>query len=374
MNTFDFIGKIRPFAESETFKPYTAFESDSGWLVETLKFGCDANGSNHFLTLKSVIRKDGSNVIRTLSKDMQPLSVPFADRQDPKYLKEVVGFKKFVLDFTEPKTKDGDEEPKSRRREYISSYDLLHSVQSMLNKESYKDRIFQIKGTIETSIYNGKTYYSLEPTSIKLVDSSTPEKSEGYIKFYFDDEAWEDAEDNGKNIVKGYVDYYNSSLKSTAYAPYTLVVKNSEDPERGERINRIRKRYFSNDTDNMKVIGVVVNLFSGTEVREISEDDLTEEQKDAIFCGDITLEEIQSAGQVAGNNITENQFIKLMKKYSGGAEETTITLSEVMETMAALSETKAEAKTEKKAAAKSSDFFDDDDDDVFDLSEDYMSF
>lgn len=68
-------------------------------------------------------------------------------------------------------------------------------------------------------------------------------------------------------------------------------------------------------------------MLNGAQKMEIDESMLTEFQQDMLLCGEITLDDIRKelGGNVYGDRIQENQFVKLAKGFSKGREDTVYT-------------------------------------------------
>ena len=113
------------------------------------------------------------------------------------------------------------------------------------------------------------------------------------------------------------------------FAPYTAIISKTAtgDTEKDAKADKIRIARFTVDNeDEIKCMGMTVNLWSGAERKEITKDDLSEEQLESILIGDCTLEDIQrELGGVWGDRVNENRFCKLMRGFTGGVQDTTFT-------------------------------------------------
>lgn len=364
-NTFEMCGKISLGKEKDKFKPYDEREFSSGWVIKNLKFNCRCGGSSHMLTLNFGKMKDNSGKVYFYDSEQKKMvNADFKDRNSELILGKAAAFSKFVIDLNPvPITKmkylvdatdkgdditDGLEEngfdsidslkaaykkSSSLRREFLAGWDMVAAVKGVLDNPKYKNKKFRIRGDVEFNYYNGKYYKSYVPKKIYLGNDDDEEYSRANIDFYFGKESLVDNIDvDHKIYLNGWTPYYDRDSKGNVFADYSIVV-HAEDPndEMGSKKNKIRiKRFTVEGEEEIKRMGVVVKLVNGTEEREIREEDLTEEQQDALFCGDITMEDIRREyGSVFGDRVTENVFEKFARGFSKGAEETSYTVFDV---------------------------------------------
>ena len=81
---------------------------------------------------------------------------------------------------------------------------------------------------------------------------------------------------------------------------------------------------FEDDDESFKEYGVIVNMLNGAQRVEITEDMLTDEQKEDIEFGLITLDDIRKdlGGSAYGDRIREYQFVKPARGFMKGREDT----------------------------------------------------
>ena len=70
------------------------------------------------------------------------------------------------------------------------------------------------------------------------------------------------------------------------------------------------KHKFTVDDESIKEYGVVVNMLNGAQKTEITEDMLTDEQRDDLDCGLITMDDIRAelGSSVYGEKIREYEL------------------------------------------------------------------
>ena len=88
----------------------------------------------------------------------------------------------------------------------------------------------------------------------------------------------------------------------------------------------IIKNRFIVDEDKVFKLGVKAVLINGKEKKQITMDDLTEEEKDLIDCGLATLEEIAAeyGNTINGDSISEIKVVGFGYGYNKGSQETEI--------------------------------------------------
>lgn len=395
MINFEMTGKLMLVKDTDKFKAYEEREFNSGWINRTLNVNC-ISGDNRFgLRVQGGKFKDEHNDIYVFSKSGvddngktvkgEGFTIPFKERLTHKRLPEVANWKLMVIDLEEPnlrwklenaveKSKEGYEfsedelaelgvksadelaatleKSKKKRKEYISEWDYAELIYKALKSDKYKDRLFNIRGTLEMeySEKTGKWYSHYVPTRIYLAAKDAEPVATASPELFYGSDALdgESVEETGKYFVNAYVQMYDSSKKVNVFAPYSIVI-DANDNER--KVKKIVDMFTVDDEDEVKQLGVTVDLLDGAQRNEIKLEDLDEELQEDIECGLVDLEDVirEMGGQVYGERITENRFKKLSRGYSGGCQETAYTVDNLHNVSA---ETEDDSK----------DLFDEDDD------------
>ena len=380
-NTFEFIGKIVPCKETDNFKPYDKRTFDSGWSKTTLKFNVVCDTNRHFLevgvltpaNLENAIiyttTKGGENSDGTRAKG-ENIQVSFADRNKPDIIDSVANFKKFVVD-TEvygrrqqlenaiDKFKEGtitDEQMQTlgvtsidecqaaldksnkKRHEYIWEYDFIEFLNKLVNKPEIKDMMWRITGTyeLEYSDKNNQWYRKFKPQRIyRAVDDAEP-KSQGTFNVVFGDNAVDDNDfdDTGKLHINGYIgQYLGKPYKKVCYAPMTFTVDGSNDDKAKKKALGFKKIFTFPDgyEGAYREIGVVCDILDGAQTVELTEDMLTDEQKENLEFGLITMDDIKKelGKPVYGDRITDIVITGLARGFTGGSQETVLEAKDV---------------------------------------------
>ena len=379
---FEMIGKLSLPKESEKFKPYSNTKYESGWIKRRLMFNAVCGDNRHLLTVDTGSFEDeNKGFVYTFSKGSvddsgnkvkgEPLKIPFKDRLTSPKLAEVAEFRKFVFDLEKPnrryklekaaeKIKEGtsltDEELKElglesetevnaaleksnkKRHEFISEWDFAEFIKKVIDSGKYADKKFFIKGNAEYSYSDNKqqVYESYIPQRIYLAADDAEEYSTATIKMIFNKDSLDDmsVEEKGKYYVNGYMFEYDRNRKANIPVPVTVtipVAPDDADEKTKKKVEAI-KRKFTVDDDTYKEFGVEVNMLNGAQKVEITDDMLTDEQREDLDCGLITLDDIRAdlGGSVYGERVQEYQFKKIARGYSRGRVDTVYTEDDVV--------------------------------------------
>ena len=373
---FEMVGKISLGKETDKFKPYSEHKYDSGWVKRRIMFNAICGDNRHLLTVDAGSFADGHGDVFTFSKGSvddsgnkvkgESLKIPFKDRLTSPKLAEVAEFKKFVFDLEKPnrryklekaaeKIKEGtsltDEELKDleldseaevndaleksnkKRHEFISEWDFAEFIKKVIDSGKYADKKFFIKGNAEYSYSDNKqqVYESYIPQRIYLAADDAEEYSTATVKIIYNKDSLDDmsVEEKGKYYVNGYMFEYDRNRKANIPVPVTVTIPVSPedaDEKAKKKVDAI-KRKFTVDDDTYKEFGVEVNMLNGAQKVEITDDMLTDEQKEDLDCGLITLDDIRAdlGGSVYGDRIQEYQFKKIARGYSRGRVDTVYT-------------------------------------------------
>lgn len=378
---FEMVGKISLGKDTDKFHPYSETKYESGWVRRRIMFNAICGDNRHTLTVDGGSFADGHGDVYTFSKGSvdengnkvkgESLKIPFKDRLTSPKLAEVAEFKKFVFDTEKSgrryklekaveKIKEGtnltDEElaelgveseadvkgelEKSlkRKHEFISEWDFAEFIKKVIDNGKYKDSKFLIRGSAEYSYSekNQKVYENYIPQRIYLADDKTEEHSTATLKMIYGADAVDEmsVDEKGKYYVSGYIMEYDSNRKSNIPVPVTVTIPvastdaNDKDKKKVEAI----KRKFIVEDDTFKELGIEVNMLNGAQRVEITEDMLTDEQKEDLECGLITLDDIRAdlGGNVYGDRIQEYQFAKIGRGFTRGRNDTVYTAEDMI--------------------------------------------
>ncbi len=373
---FEMLGRISLGKETEKFKPYSETTYDSGWVKKRIMFNAICGDNRHLLTVDAGAFADGHGDVYTFSKGSvdengkrtkgESLKIPFKDRLTSSKLAEVAEFKKFIFDLEKPnrryklekaaeKIKEGtsltDEElaeievesesdvktalEKSikKRHEFISEWDFVDFIKKVIESGKYSDKKFYIKGNgnYQYSDKNERVYESYVPTRIYLADDNAEEYCTATINVLFNRDSVDDmsVEEKGKYYINGYMMQYDSNRKGNIPCPVTVTIpvvpEDASDKDK-KKVEAIKRKFVVED-ESWKELGVVVKMLNGAQKTEITDDMLTDEQKEDLECGLITLDDIRAdlGGSVYGDRVQEYQFDKIARGFTKGRNDTVFT-------------------------------------------------
>lgn len=368
---FEMTGKLSISKETEKFHPYTEKTYPSGWVRKQLLFNVTCGDNRHMLTVTAGAFADGHGDIYSFTKGGvdengnkikgESIQIPFKERLTSPRLAEIAEFKKFIIDLEQPgrryklqnmadKLHEGkeltDEELKEvgleskddvttaleksnkKRHEFISEMDYIDFIKKVIDSEKYKDKLFFIRGNGEYQYSDNqqKVYESYIPTRIYLAADDAEPSSTATINIIFNGESLDEmsAEEKGKYYVNGYMMEYDQNRKANIPVPVTIVIPIPEDDEKGKKKAEAFKHKFMVDDDTYKEYGAIVNMLNGAQKTEITEDMLTDEQREDLDLGIITMDDIRAeiGGNVYGDRIREYQLVKPARGFTKGRQDT----------------------------------------------------
>lgn len=339
-NSISFVGKIRKIKDG-----YTEQEFAGGLVKRRLRFQALCGNSVQWLEVSALVWKDTKkNKVYTLKsvdggKD-EKMTVEWENRLNPDVIASVPGYKHFVVDtdtfahrkeLEENGLDDELEKSKKKRKEFIHESDFIDHLIKVLDNDKSKDMIFRINGTAEYSYGSNKDmfYKAFVPQKIFRVPNDTEQCCAGSMKLYFAEGAVDDTmtDETGDYIINAFVDYYDQNAKMNAFAP--VVVKINKDHQKA---NGFKKRFSKAENEEVKELGVVVDFINGAKTVDITEDMLSDEQREAIDDGMITFEELKAelGGTAYGDRVTEIRLTGLMKGYgTSGVQDTMYSIEDL---------------------------------------------
>ena len=378
---FEMLGKITMSKETDKFKPYSETKYESGWVKRRIMFNAICGDNRHLLTVDGGSFADGHGDVYTFTKGSvdangnkvkgESLKIPFKDRLTSPKLAEVAEFKKFVFDLEKPnrryklekaaeKIKEGtsltDEELREiglesesevadaleksnkKKHEFISEWDFVEFIKKVIDSGKYNDKKFFIRGNASYSYSdkNQKVYENYVPQRIYLADDDAEEYSTATIKVIYGADAVDDmsVEEKGKYYVSGYMMEYDNNRKANIPVPVvvTISVAPTDASDKDKKKVEAIKRKFMVEDDTFKELGIEVNMLNGAQKVEITEDMLTDEQKEDLECGLITLDDIRAdlGGNVYGDRVQEYQFVKIARGFTKGRNDTVYTAEDMV--------------------------------------------
>ena len=332
MGNFQFTGKLRAVKDG-----YTEQEFSGGLIKKRVRAQMVCGDSTQFIEATALVWKDEKkNIIRTFKhvengKD-EKLEVKWADRFNEDIVNSVAGYRRWVIDTDSYATRKALEEAgqdeeleksKKKRKEFIHAADFVDYLVKILNNEKSKDMVFRVNGTVDFSYSANKDQYyrAFTPQKIWRVEDDAKQICEGSFKLYFTEGAFDDSmvEETGDYFVNAYTQYYDSNVKANAFT--SMGFKISKDHQKAKGFKML---FNKADEGEVKELGVTVDFINGAKKVEITEDMLSDEQKELISIGMLDFDDIRKemGNSVYGDRVTEIRLTGLMRGYSGGVADT----------------------------------------------------
>lgn len=370
MNQITFVGRIQAIKDSEKFHPVERKTFDSGWSMTTVRFNCISKTNRVMcVTQGGKWTDDKKNVVKTIAKTVtnedgsvtkgEKIDIPWAKRFDTKEIEKVARYRKFVVDLgdaqmryalqdavkafeednitdeliektgcnTLEEAKEALDKSNKRRHVFLSEWDFAEFMTKVVSSPKIKDTVFRISGYQEVQ-YNaekGRFYVNYRVNRVNIAKEGLDETTDLSVDFYFGNNCVddEDFEENGKGYINGYTTYWDSMVKKNGFMPMTLVVRDKA------KLKVMKKRLVADD-DEIKNIGLVGEVIQGASMSAITYEDLSDEDKEDVDCGLVTVEELAAAmgGQKAGERISEIRF-KGLNARKKNVEDTSYTTDDM---------------------------------------------
>lgn len=367
-NTFELIGKMSISKPSEKFLPYETNSYDNGWSKNKLIFNVQSAENRHMLVTEGMRKDDGTGVIFSLTKGTvdektnekkkgENIQIPWKDRNDPEIIERIAEFKKYVIDLETygrryklenalQKQQEGNlsdeelkelgveaselekavEESQKKRKVFLAEYDFTEYLYKLISSGKIDKKIFRVLGEIVYSYYNGKFYKRLIPTRIYLVGDNEEQVSFGQIQVYFNKESLDSGsfKETKKYYLNGFVRNYDRQRKETISAPIQLVLDGSGEDEKATKLVNLLVSQFKVKDNSWKEFGLKVKLLDGAQKVEITDEMLTDFQKEMLELEVITMDDIRKeiGGDVYGEKVQEMVIVNVAKGYTKGRKDT----------------------------------------------------
>lgn len=329
-NTFQFVGKISRKKEG-AFKE-TNF--GSGWLINDLNLIMTCGDNVQFLRASGGMWDDAhaskNNVMTMKYNENGPdekLTVKWEDRMKPEIVDMVANYKTYTIDTEIGKVRkeieaSGDaaaiEASNKKHKTFITAIDFVRYLDKATSDERTKDWVWKVTGEVEYSYSKGQWYRNFVPRRVYRVDPTTKPMCSGVIKTFFSEGCVD--EDNERDIIiNTYTQYYDSMCKKNCFTPVSLVIAKDHPQANGFKV-----MYNKASGEEVREFGVNVTYINGSQKIEITEDMLTEEQKEMLELGMTTMDDIRQelGDSVYGDRKTETRIDGTARGYSGGTKET----------------------------------------------------
>lgn len=376
-NQFVMYGKISAIKDSEKFHPIERKKFDSGWTNTSVKFNC-ISGTNRIMcaTQGGKWLDDSRNVIKAPSatpgsnSKREIVAIPWDKRFDNDQIDKVAGFRHCVVDLgdrnkryklqslidafknnkdtaeliaetgcnTLEEAKTEYEKSIKKRHVFINEWDFAEYMTKVVASDKIKGKIFKITGIQDLQYSPSKEicYATYKVNRVELAPEGTEESAKMNVDFYFANDCVD--ERDGIGYINGWTSYYDGNLKKIGFDPVCIVMRGDE-----KQINGLKKK-LACEEDEIKNIGISVDIIDGAPISAITYDDLSDEDKEDVDFGFITVEEIAAAMNVGkvGERITELRFSGWNGK-KRKAEATSYNIENMIHAIASISDNENES-------------------------------
>lgn len=206
-----------------------------------------------------------------------------------------------------------------------SSFIHMKDVIKFLNEKVsfFEGKKVRVTGNVKSNFYNGKNNLQYIPSLIEIVEDDVENQLKVNLDLFFDKDSIEDDEKLKKMFVAGYIG--ERIKKVDKLYPLTVVLdytKVDENIEQHKLLLDFMKGYFKvTDKKQVHQIGLEINVINGAEVKEFTEDDLTDQQKMQVKLGMSKVEDFRPRGNVYGDKVQELKVVKAdLKNFPNGAK------------------------------------------------------
>lgn len=331
--------------------------------IKTLSFACNTPAGVQFLRLNYAKSKNEEKIppLYLMDSSNKKLVVPFKERFNPEYTKQVPNYLKFILDTeTNPKRrqemrkilsdyKDKLEEiPQetlqsvgcntvedlkkaykqslSKRKSFLSQWDYIDAVLEAFENNEFKEGNFRINGRI--NINHGEKYDFVDyiPYSITSTSDEISEPATARVNVFFDQNALMETDEGFQ--LNGFLEYwYKSPVNdkgSKQYSPYSIMIP--LDTVKPELIDKVKNKYRSifhiDSPSEVRELGLIVDMVNGSVKKKLTIDDLDEEQRELVEFGLLDLQEALDylGGAMRSEVVKANIFKKIQPNFIQGAK------------------------------------------------------
>ena len=360
-NTFSFVGKITRRKENA----FVERNFDSGWLINELNLTMSCGDNVQFLRASGGMwdeKHASKNSVMTYKhnengKD-EPITIKWDERLNPEIAATIANYRTYTVDTeiaADRKTAEesGDaaaiEASKKKHKIFITAIDFVKWLDKVTSNEKTKDWIWKVTGEVEYSFSKGNWYRNFVPRRVYHVDPATEQQCVGTIKTFFTEDCV--SEDDNAYYFNTYTQYYDQQCKKNCFTPAPISIPKTHPKAKG-----FAKLLGKAEGDEVREFGINVFYINGAQRVEITEDMLSDEQKELLEMNMITMDDIRRelGDTVYGDKKTETRAEAIARGYTSGSKETVYNASDLV-----VAPTKDEPKAE---VDEDIDIFDDSDD------------
>lgn len=359
-NTFSFVGKISRRKENA----FVEKTFESGWLINELNLTMSCGDNVQFLRASGGMwdeKHASKNEVKTYMYNENgpdaPATIKWEDRANPDVVASVANYRTYTVDTEiaadrKSAEESGDEAAieasKKKHKIFITAIDFVKWLDKVTSNEKTKDWIWKVTGEVEYSYSKGNWYRNFVPRRVYHVDPATEQQCVGTIKTFFTEDCV--SEDDDTYYFNTYTQYYDQQCKKNCFTPAPISIPKTHPKAKG-----FAKLLGKAEGDEVREFGVNVIYINGAQKVEITEDMLSDEQRELLEMNMITMDDIRRelGDTVYGDKKTETRAEAIARGYTSGSKETVYNASDLVATP---------TKDEPKAENVDVDIFAEDDD------------
>jgi hypothetical protein len=261
------------------------------------------------------------------------ITVKWEDRTNPDIVATIANYKTYTVDteIAQDRKKveeSGDaaaiEASKKKHKVFITAIDFVKWLDKVTSNEKTKDWVWKVTGEVEYSYSKGNWYRNFVPRRVYHVDPATEPQCVGTIKTFFAEDCI--SEDDNNFYFNTYTQYYDQQCKKNCFTPMSLVIAKDHPKAKG-----FQKLFSKAEGDEVREFGVNVIYINGAQKVEITEDMLSDEQKELLEMNMITMDDIRRelGDTVYGEKKTETRLDAIARGYTSGSKDTAYDASEL---------------------------------------------
>ncbi len=328
-NTFSFVGKISRRKENA----FVERTFDSGWLINELNLTMSCGDNVQFLRASGGMwdeKHASKNSVMTYKhnengKD-EPITIKWEDRMNADVASTIANYRTYTVDTEIAADRKVAEESgdataidasKKKHKIFITAIDFVKWLDKVTSNEKTKDWVWKVTGEVEYSYSKGNWYRNFVPRRVYHVDPTTEQQCVGTIKTFFTEDCVDEDENN--LYFNTYTQYYDQQCKKNCFTPMPLVISKEHPKAKG-----FQKLFGKAEGDEVREFGVNVVYINGAQRVEITEDMLSDEQKELLEMNMITMDDIRReiGDTVYGDKKTETRVEAIARGYTSGSKET----------------------------------------------------
>ena len=336
-NTFSFVGRISRRKDNA----FVEKTFDSGWLINELNLTMTCGDNVQFLRASGGMwdeKHASKNSVMTYKhnengKD-EPITIKWEDRTNPDIVATIANYKTYTVDTEiaadrkaaeESKDVVAIEASKKKHKTFITAVDFVKWLDKVTSNEKTKDWVWKVTGEVEYSYSKGNWYRNFVPRRVYHVDPATEPQCVGTIKTFFTEDCV--SEDDSVLYFNTYTQYYDQQCKKNCFTPMPLVISKDHPKAKG-----FHKLFSKAEGDEVREFGVNVIYVNGAQRVQITEDMLSDEQKELLEMNMITMDDIRReiGDTVYGDKKTESRIEAIARGYTSGSKETVYGASDLV--------------------------------------------